>query len=80
MGIVTFRGSSTIKFYPDEWKRQEFGRADGISAEDGKFNANWRNAVGVKFFHMVVSKDEYREQIQLVKGLGPDTTVEFAPV
>jgi|GEM_PF-3499015 len=29
---------------------------------------------------MVVSKDEYREQIQLVKGLGPDTTVEFAPV
>lgn len=60
--------AASINVYPHEWKRKEFGSTDGISAEDGTFNADWGNAVGVKFFHMVVSKDGYREQIQLVKA------------
>ena len=60
--------AASINFYPHEWKRKEFGRADGVSAEDGTFKADWGSAVGVKFFHMVVSKDGYREQIQLVEA------------
>jgi len=57
-----------VNIYPHDWARQEFGRADGISEEDGSFKAEWGSAVGVEYFNMVVSKDRYREQVQLVRA------------
>jgi hypothetical protein len=59
---------ASVNFYPHDWTHPEFGRADGISEEDGSFKAGWGSAVGVEYFNMVVSKDGYREQVQLVKA------------
>ena len=59
---------ASVNFYPHDWKRQEFGREDGKSEEDGSFKAGWGSAVGVEYFNMVVMKDGYREQVLLVKA------------
>ena len=61
-------GGATINLYPHDWKRQSFGRPDGTSEEDGTFKANWGSAVGIGFFQMVVEKEGFREQQQLVKA------------
>lgn len=66
---------ASINFYPHDWKRQEFGRADGTSEADGSFKADWGNAVGVELFNMVVSKEGYREQVQLVKADARDLRI-----
>jgi hypothetical protein len=57
---------ASINFYPHDWKRQEFGREDGRSEEDGTFKAGWGSAVGVKYFNIVAAKDGYREHVQLI--------------
>ncbi len=61
-------GGASVNFYPHDWERQGFGRADGISEEDGSFEAVWGSATGVEYFYMVLSKGGYREQVQLVKA------------
>lgn len=53
---------------PHDWARQEFASEDGIYEEDDSFIAEWGSAVGVEYFSMVLSKDGYREQVQLVRA------------
>lgn len=66
---------ASINFYPHDWTRQEFGRADGTSKADGSFKADWGSAVGVEIFNIVVSKEGYREQVQLVKADARDLRI-----
>lgn len=61
-------GGALINLYPHDWKREEFGRPDGTSEADGTFKASWGSAVGIEFFNMVIAKDGYREQEQLVRA------------
>lgn len=66
---------ASINFYPHDWTRQEFGRANGTSEADGSFKADWGSAVGVEIFNMVVSKEGYREQVQIVKADARDLRI-----
>ena len=59
---------ATIVVYPHDWKRPSHDLADGISNSDGSFEAIWGSAVGVEYFHMVVTKDGYREHLRLVEA------------
>ena len=66
---------ATIIVYPHDWERPSFERSDGTSDDDGSFEANWGNAVGVEYFRMVVSKDGYKEHERLVEADARDLRI-----
>ncbi len=80
-GIVVDSGGNPIAgavvlLNPSDWPAKSYDYPDkppvpgleNVSEADGSFKATWGYAVGVKSFRMVVIKDGFKDNTQIVKA------------